>query len=46
MLDAPELVNEDPMSDGWMIKVEIKEELEMDGLMTETEYKSYIEEKA
>jgi len=46
LLKAPELVNDDPYSDGWMIKVEIKGELDLEGLMSENEYKEYIEEKA
>ena len=46
LLNAPELINEDPLVDGWMIKVEIKDELDTEGLMSETEYKEYIEEKA
>lgn len=46
LLKAPELVNEDPMDDGWMIKVEVKEELDTDGLMNKTEYEAYIEEEA
>jgi len=46
LLNAPELINEDPMADGWMIKVEVKGDLDMEGLMTKAEYKAYIEEKA
>ncbi len=45
LLNAPELVNEDPYSDGWMIKVEVKGELELGDLMSEKEYKEYIEDK-
>jgi len=46
LLNAPELINEDPMADGWMIKIEVKGEMDMEGLMTKAEYKAYIEEKA
>ncbi len=46
LLEAPELVNEDPYTDGWMIKVEIKEPSELDGLMSSEEYQEYVEEKA
>lgn len=45
VLKAPELLNEDPYTDGWMIKVEMKD-IEMEGLMTADEYSNYIEEKA
>ncbi len=44
LLKAPELLNEDPYADGWMIKVETKE-IELDGLMSAEEYKDYIEEQ-
>ena len=46
LLKAPELINEDPFNDGWMIKVEINGEFDTKGLLSEEEYKEYIEEKA
>ena len=46
LLNAPELLNEDPEADGWMIKVEVKDESDLEGLMSEAEYKAYIEEKS
>ena len=45
LLSAPELINEDPQSDGWMIKVEIKDDSDVKGLMSEEEYQAYIEDK-
>jgi glycine cleavage system H protein len=45
LLNAPELINEDPYQDGWMIKVEVKE-FDSADLMSEDEYKEYIEENA
>lgn len=45
LLQAPELVNEDPYTDGWMIKVEVKDLSEVDELMDAAEYKEYIEEQ-
>jgi len=45
LLNAPELINEDPYSDGWMIKVEVKDP-NLEGLMTADEYREYIEEKS
>jgi len=45
LLQAPELINEDPMEDGWMIKVEIKGDVDKEELMTKEEYKAYIEEE-
>ncbi len=46
LLDAPELVNEDPYNDGWMIKVEVKDTSEAQDLMSVADYKEYVEEKA
>lgn len=46
VLDAPELVNEDPFHDGWMLKVEVKNPEDREGLMSGPEYKEYVEENA
>jgi glycine cleavage system H protein len=46
LLDAPELINEDPYTDGWMIKVEVSNTSEVEELMSSASYKEYIEEKA
>lgn len=45
LLDAPELVNQDPYSDGWMVKVEVKDTSDAEDLMDPGSYKEYIEEK-
>lgn len=42
--DAPELVNEAPYGDGWMIVVEISDESELDKLMTADQYKEMVSE--
>ena len=41
--DHPELVNEDPFGKGWLIRVTMRSANELDGLMTASEYQSYIE---
>jgi glycine cleavage system H protein len=46
LLSAPELLNEDPYNDGWMIKVEVKDTDETEGLMSAQDYLDYIEENA
>jgi len=43
LMDQPELINEDPYGDGWLIKVELKDKSELDELMDSTEYKSFLE---
>ncbi len=43
LADEPEVVNKDPYGGGWMIKVEIKDALELDDLMSAEEYEKMIE---
>ncbi len=40
--DEPEKVNTDPYGDGWMIKVKINDTSEINGLMSEADYKGLI----
>jgi glycine cleavage system H protein len=42
LVDRPELVNEDPYGGGWMLKVQLEDESEMDGLMTAEEYQAHL----
>jgi len=44
LLDAPEVINEDPYGDGWIIKIEIADEAELDELMDSDTYTDYLEE--
>lgn len=41
--DTPAKVNEAPLTDGWFLKVKIANKGELDGLMDEAAYKSYVE---
>src|SRR6185503_438237 len=40
--DSPELVNEDPYGDGWMITIKIENPSQVDGLLSSIEYEDYI----
>lgn len=40
---APELVNSDPYGDGWLVKVRLSDPSELDGLMDEAAYRSYLQ---
>ncbi len=42
LVDRPELVNEDPYGDGWMLKVHPEDGSEMESLMTAEEYESHL----
>ena len=41
--DQPELVNEDPFGEGWMMEVELSDESGLDELLTAEEYREQIE---
>ena len=43
LLDSqPELVNQDPYGDGWMVKITLKDPAEVEALMDATAYKALI----
>ncbi|CAD2080124.1 glycine cleavage system protein GcvH [Jeotgalicoccus meleagridis] len=42
--DSPELVNEDPYEGAWMMKVELSDESELEGLLDAAGYQAEIEE--
>lgn len=42
LADQPELVNSDPYGEGWMIKVKLSDESQLDGLMDADAYKAEI----
>ena len=46
LADAPEIINEEPYSKGWIAIIEMDNELELDDLMDADEYEKYIEEEA
>ena len=41
LLDHPELVNEDPFGEGWLIKVTMADVAEIDGLMSAQDYDAF-----
>lgn len=43
-LEVPEIVNDDPWTEGWLIKVEMPAGQEVDDLLTEEEYEDYLSE--
>ena len=40
--DAPELINKDPYGEGWIIKIEIRDAAELDGLLDAAAYRELI----
>jgi len=43
LIDTPELVNDDPFGEGWMLEVELDDESELDELLSPDEYRDQIE---
>lgn len=41
--ESPEMVNEDPYENGWIIRLKLKDETEVEKLMSATEYEKYVE---
>tara|TARA_B100000989_G_scaffold61134_1_gene42054 strand:+ start:3326 stop:3706 length:381 start_codon:yes stop_codon:yes gene_type:complete len=41
--DKPELVNEDPYGDGWIIKIDITEQSQIDKLLSPSDYRNLID---
>ena len=41
--ERPELVNEDPVGEGWMVAIEPRDRSELDGLMSADDYRSLVE---
>ncbi len=40
--EGPELVNEDPYGEGWLVRIELDDPEHLDALMTPEEYEDYI----
>ena len=43
LFDRPELVNEDPYGDGWMLEIEVSDDGEFDELLSAEEYRDQTE---
>ena len=44
--ESPETVNEDPYGDGWLIKIKVSDESDLEDLMDSGEYEEMIAEEA
>ena len=43
LMESPELVNEDPHGKGWIVRIKIKDESEVENLMSASEYEKFLE---
>jgi len=46
IVDSPEVINDEPYGDAWMLKIELADPDDLDGLLSVEEYQSYIEEES
>ena len=46
LAENPALVNTDPFGDGWMVKIRMTDQTELDELMGAEEYEEYIEKES
>jgi glycine cleavage system H protein len=46
IVDSPEVINDEPYGDAWILKIELSDPSELEGLLSVDEYKSYIEEES
>ncbi len=44
-VDAPEVINESPYGEGWLVKVQLTDPSEVDDLMTAEEYEEFLAEE-
>lgn len=45
LADNPELLNDDPYGDGWLVRITVTDPAELGGLLTAAEYEAYIKEE-
>lgn len=45
VVETPELLNEDPYTEGWLIKVELSDPAELKDLMTAKQYEAFLKEE-
>jgi glycine cleavage system H protein len=43
VVDAPELVNEEPYGEGWLVRIQLADPTELDALLSPEEYRQLLE---
>lgn len=46
LVDDPELLNEDPYGDGWLVKIKFSDSSELNALLSDQQYTDYIKESS
>ena len=45
LIDTPEVLNDSPYTEGWLVKVQVSDESELEKLMDATAYDAYCQER-
>ena len=45
LADSPEIINEDPYGNGWLVVVEMSDPTEVEDLMSRSEYEKFLKEE-
>ncbi len=45
VVDTPEMLNQEPYEGGWLVKVQVSDESELDALMDAAAYEAYCQER-
>ena len=45
VVDAPETVNDDPYGEGWLIRIRMSDQSELDALMDAEAYRAHVAEQ-
>ena len=45
LIDTPEVLNDNPYTEGWLVKVQVSDESELEKLMDATAYDAYCQER-
>jgi len=45
LADSPEVINEDPHGEGWMVKITIADQRELEDLLDHTAYEEFVKEE-
>lgn len=46
VIESPEGLNDDPYDDGWLVKVKLSDQGELEGLMSKADYEKFLQESA
>ncbi len=45
LVDSPEVANEDPYGDGWLVRIKVSDPAELEELLDAKEYERFVEEE-